>query len=100
MVRVRLLTVFALAAVAGMAAAKPPAGVTASGQVTSLEKPGETGPVRKAVEDLATDLEKVLGKRPRIVTSDPGGTVIEIGRGSGAPESFSIAAPGNNAVAS
>ena len=98
MIRVRLLTGFALAALAGVAAAQPPSGVTLTGQVTILEKPDETGAVKKAADDLATDLEKVLGKRPRIVTSDPGGALIEIGHRDGAPESFSIATRGKHVV--
>jgi Glycosyl hydrolase family 115 len=98
MVRVRLLTGFAFAALAGIAAAQPPAGITLAGQVTILEKPDEAGPVKKAADDLAADLETVLGKRPRIVTRDPGGAVIEIGHGSGAAESFAIKAAGNHIV--
>lgn len=62
----------------------------------------DEGPVKKAADDLASDMEKVFGKRPQILQeAKPGVTAILIGeesklpedmRSSGvkAPESFSI----------
>lgn len=56
---------------------------------------GEPGPVMEAATDLASDVEKVLGRKPRIVARREGtsGSAIVIATGgSGGPESFSIAA--------
>jgi len=55
-------------------------------------------PVRHAVEDLASDMTKVFGVKPRIVSSvrDAGRVAIVIGEAnSGAAESFSIVAADN-----
>lgn len=94
----RLALVLAAAALAGGAVAQPSGGLKVDGSTAILLAPGEVGPVRKAAEDLADDMAKVLGKRPAIVTSDPGGTVIEVGRGGGAPESFAIRVQGRHLV--
>jgi hypothetical protein len=56
---------------------------------------GEPPPVMAAARDLASDVEKVLGRAPRIVQrrEDLRNPAIVIGGGkAGAPESFSIAA--------
>jgi hypothetical protein len=92
----------AFLALGGLAGAQPQTGVVLSGDVTILERADASGPVKLAAEDLAGDFEKVLGKRPRIVTSNPGsGAVVEIAApGGGAEESFSIKASGNHVVLS
>src|SRR6202012_1910800 len=57
-------------------------------------------PVKKAADDLASDMEKVFGRRPPIVASS-NGPAIEIGAPTGgATESFSIAARGSHVVLS
>jgi Glycosyl hydrolase family 115/Glycosyl hydrolase family 67 N-terminus len=76
--------------------------------VTILVSGDEPGPVQLAVADLASDFEKVLGRRPNIVTrmEDAGPETILVGevdklpsamrpKGLTAPESFSIAADMN-----
>ena len=72
-------------------------------KVTILESPDEPLPIRRAVEDLANDFQKVLGTAPRIVTheEDAGAMIVLVGEQSKipqamragqllAPESFSI----------
>lgn len=56
--------------------------------VTILESPDTAGPIRKAVEDLSTDFEKVLGRRLRIVNreEDAGTVSILVGEQSKLPE--------------
>lgn len=62
-------------------------------RVTILEPADAAGPIRKAADDLANDLQKVFGVRPAVIT-DPaaaGADTIEIAAPSGgAPESFGI----------
>lgn len=60
-------------------------GMTLRGQVTILERADESGPVRKAADDLASDLGKVFGIRARIVTrpADAGSNTIEIAAPTG-----------------
>ena len=56
---------------------------------------GEAGPVVEAANDLASDFEKIVGHRPRIVArrADATGPAIVISTGGGAgAESFTIAA--------
>lgn len=88
----------------GTAALAAEAGsVAVTAKVTILENAHENGPVRKAAEDLQSDLTKVFGAAPRIVTdaADAGPLTIMIGEeseipanmrpaGAAAPESFSI----------
>jgi Glycosyl hydrolase family 115 len=77
--------------------------VVLDSRVTILRSPDEPMPVRRAVEDLANDFAKVLGRRPRIVTrdADAGPMTILVGErsklpqgmepnGLTAPETFSI----------
>jgi hypothetical protein len=57
----------------------------------------QPGPVLEAARDLASDFEKAIGRKPRIVQriEDSGGSAIVIASGvSGSPESFSIAVQG------
>ncbi len=44
-------------------------GITLNGDATILVEPGQPVPIRRAAEDLAADMGKVFGTRPRIVTS-------------------------------
>src|ERR1051326_4672801 len=56
-------------------------------------------PVIEAANDLASDFEKVVGRKPRIVArrEDAGGPAIVIATGgTGGPESFSIGARGRD----
>ena len=77
--------------------------VVLDSRVTILEAADEPMPIREAVNDLAADIQKVLGTKPRIVSSnqDAGPATILIGErskipqamrptGLTAPESFSI----------
>lgn len=80
--------------------------VVVTSHVTLLERPNEPLPVRLAAKDLQSDLARVFGARPRIVTrwEDAGAVTIMIGEqaqippdmlpggaaASPAPESFSI----------
>jgi hypothetical protein len=70
-------------------------GLTITAGTVIVESPDAPGPVKRAVEDLAGDMEKVLGRRPAIV-AEAQGTAIEIATPTGSSaESFSIAARGN-----
>jgi hypothetical protein len=99
---VRLAIFFILSALFGAPALAAP-GVTLTAAVTILENPNEELAVRTAADDLQSDLAKVFGSKPRIVTSaaDAGPLTIMIGvgdeipaalkqAGAAAPESFSI----------
>ena len=79
--------------------------IVIDGHTTILCGAQVPGPVREAANDLANDLEKVLGTRPRIVAreEDAGASTILIGLQAdipetlrqpqpGGPESFSISA--------
>jgi hypothetical protein len=58
--------------------------------VTILESADAPEPVQKAAQDLATDFQKVMGKKPRIVTSqaEAGPTTILIGEQANIPETM------------
>jgi len=87
----------------GATAAVAQTSVRIDSSVVIIERPNEVGPVRKAVADLAGDIQKVFGRRPAIEASAPaaGGDVIEIAAPSGgAPESFAIAVKGGHVVLS
>lgn len=79
--------------------------VILNSSVTILEPANEAEPIQLAALDLASDFQKVFGKRPRIIAEPQfaGPTVISIGEaaqipeamrpsGLSAPESFSISA--------
>ena len=75
-------------------------GLTIDANTVIVERSDASGPVKKAAEDLASDMEKVLGKRPQIV-AQASGPAIEIGAATGGPtESFSIALRGNHLLLS
>ncbi|MGB6431392.1 MAG: glycosyl hydrolase 115 family protein, partial [Candidatus Acidiferrales bacterium] len=59
-------------------------------KVTILEAADTPGPIQKATEDLRNDFEKVLGAKPRVVTSenDAGPITIMIGEQSEIPEAM------------
>jgi hypothetical protein len=61
--------------------------VTISGSVTLVESPQETGAVRRATEDLQSDLAKVFGQKPRLASSlaDAGPVAILIAERSNLP---------------
>ena len=64
--------------------------IALNASVTILENADTPGPIQKSAEDLASDLEKVLGKKPRIVTdrSQAGPLTILIGEQSQIPEAM------------
>src|SRR5258708_6112392 len=71
-------------------------GLTINANTVIVERSDAPGPVKKATADLASDMEKVFGKRPQIV-AEASGSAIEIAAPTGgASESFSITAHGNH----
>jgi hypothetical protein len=91
------------ARMAGAAAARSGGPLILTSKVTLLEDPHEALPVRLAAQDLQSDLARVFGARPRIVTrrGDAAPVAILIAEesqlpaalrpaGATAPESFSI----------
>jgi hypothetical protein len=94
----------AIALLLGVSAPAPAqAPIRLDSHVTILEPANAAGPVHKAAEDLAGDFEKVLGTRPRIVSSaaEAGADVVEIAtRTGGAPESFALSAKAGHVVLS
>lgn len=63
--------------------------------VTILESANASGPVRLATEDLASDFEKVLGAKPKIVTAveDAGPLTIVVAEPGKLPSGVRIASP-------
>src|SRR4051812_7799650 len=75
-------------------------GLIINANTVIVERPDASGPVKKAAEDLAADMEKVFGKRPQIV-AQASGPAIEIAAPTGsADESFSITTHANHVVLS
>jgi Glycosyl hydrolase family 115 len=66
------------------------AAVNLGPEITILESPEEAGPIQEAAEDLASDFQKVLGQRPRIVgrRQDAGPVTLFIGERHEIPESM------------
>src|SRR4051812_37145394 len=96
--RHRILGIWICALLAGPAAAQ--GGLSINANTVIIERPDAPGPVKRAADDLASDMEKVFGKRPRIV-AEASGPAIEIAASTGGmTESFSIAARGNHLVLS
>jgi hypothetical protein len=94
-----ILAVLALAAMAaGPATAQ--GGLTLDARTVIVESPDAPGPVKKAADDLASDMEKVFGKRPAIVAQASGPAIEIAGPTGGAPESFAIAVRGDHLVLS
>ncbi|MGE5326301.1 MAG: glycosyl hydrolase 115 family protein [Deltaproteobacteria bacterium] len=108
---VSLITFAALGAAAPQAAhpAKaspaPRDSIVLNSETTILVSPDQPGPVVKAAQDLASDMGKIFGKKPKIVSraQDAGFVTIEITElsklpetlrptGPAAPESFSFSA--------
>ncbi|MEO6966234.1 MAG: glycosyl hydrolase 115 family protein, partial [Acidobacteriaceae bacterium] len=95
-----LLLGCAVGALGQSSAANSKSSITLNGNVTILVDAEQPGPVKLAVKDLASDLHKVFGKEPRIVSNekDAGPVTIVLGNeASGAPanhasapEAFSI----------
>jgi hypothetical protein len=96
--RHRILGVLAFALLAGPAAAQ--GGLTINPNTVIIERPDAPGPVKKAADDLAADMEKVFGKRPRIAAQASGPAIEIAAPTGGATESFSIALRGNHVVLS
>jgi len=96
--RHRILGVLAFALLAGPAAAQ--GGLTINADTVIVERPDAPGPVRKAAEDLAADMEKVFGKRPQIAAQASGPAIEITAPTGGATESFSIQSRGNHVVLS
>ncbi|HEX4635676.1 MAG TPA: glycosyl hydrolase 115 family protein [Rhizomicrobium sp.] len=94
----RKFLVLACMLLAGPAVAQT--GLTINANTAIVERPDAPGPVKKAADDLAADMEKLFGKRPQIV-SQASGPAIEIAAPTGgAAESFSISARGNHILLS
>jgi hypothetical protein len=66
------------------------ASVILDSDVTIFESSHESGPVQEAAEDLASDFQTVMGKRPKIIhqREDAGAVTILIGEQSEIPESI------------
>jgi len=94
----RILGVLAFALLIGPAAAQ--SGLTINANTVIIERSDAPGPVKKAAEDLATDMAKVFGKRPQIVAQASGAAIEIAAPTAGTAESFSIAAKGNHVVLS
>ena len=94
----RTILVLASMLLAGPVAAQ--SALTINADTAIIERPDAPGPVKKAAEDLATDMAKVFGKRPQIL-AQASGPAIEIAASTGgATESFSIAVRGTHVVLS
>jgi hypothetical protein len=79
--------------VAGFSTAQT--GLTITAGTVIVVSPDASGPVKRAAEDLAGDMEKVFGRKPAIV-AEAQGTAIEIAEPTGgSAEGFSIATRGN-----
>jgi Glycosyl hydrolase family 115 len=88
-------TLLLAAAVALLPADRPAAPMVVDAATTIVVGADQPGPVAEAARDLASDMQKVFGTRPRIVPrrDDAKGTAIVVASGkAGAPESFAIAA--------
>lgn len=93
----RILGVLTCALLAA-GSSKAQTGLTVTAGTVIVEYPDAPEPVRRAVEDLAGDMEKVFGKKPAIAAAAQG-TAIEIAAPTGgSTESFSMAARGNRLV--
>ena len=96
--RHRTLLAGLLLIAAGPAAAQN--GLTIDARTVIVESPNASGPVKKAADDLASDMAKVFGVRPRIVARSDGPAIEIASPIGGAIESFAIAAHGNHVVLS
>jgi hypothetical protein len=94
MQRIVLLALLSGTLVGGGSAAP----VTIDATTTIVVGPDQPGPVTAAAKDLASDMEKVFGRAPRIVArreDAPGTAVVVTTRTTGEPESFAISTAGN-----
>ncbi len=97
--RHRILGVLACALLAaGPATAQN--GLILDARTVIIESPNAPGPVKKAADDLAGDMQKVLGTRPAIVAQSDGPAIEIAAPTGGAPESFAIATRGNHVLLS
>jgi hypothetical protein len=94
--RRRFLTVLVSMLLAGSAGAQ--GGLTIDAGTVIVENPSAPGPVKKAVEDLACDMQKMFGKRPAVVSQSSGSAIEIAAPAGGMPESFSIATRGNHII--
>ena len=95
-----LLVALPIAASAQSPAADSSAHITLNKNVTLLVEPTQPGPIKLAAKDLASDLHKVFGVQPRIITSPADAAPVTIVLGTeasgapadhaSAPEAFSI----------
>jgi hypothetical protein len=90
----------ALVTIAFVGPATAQSGITINANTVIVERPDAPGPVKKAADDLASDMEKVFGKRPQIVAQASGPAIEIAAPTGGAAESFAIAAKGNHVVLS
>jgi hypothetical protein len=96
--RHRILLAGLLLIAAGPAAAQ--SSLTIDARTVIVESPNAPGPVKTATADLASDMAKVFGERPRIVPASNGPAIEIAAPARGATESFAIAARGNHVVLS
>src|SRR6201996_219013 len=97
--RHRILLASLLLVAAGPATAQG-GGLTIDARTVIVESPDAPGPVKKAADDLASDMAKVFGIRPQIVPASSGPAIEIAAPTGGATESFVIAARGNHVVLS
>ena len=99
--RTRALSVLALAwLVPASGPAGAEGGLTLNAKTVIVERADAPGPVKKAIDDLAGDMQKVFGVRPRIVAQSDAAAIEVAAPTGGAAESFGIAARGNHLVLS
>jgi hypothetical protein len=91
----------AIVLLAGAVRAEGFAFVTAEGVAPIVVAAGEPEYVRLAAEDLASDVQKITGKRPEVVTGGqaPAGSCVAVGtKAGGAWESYRVEAKGSRLV--
>ncbi|HUE65350.1 MAG TPA: glycosyl hydrolase 115 family protein, partial [Rhizomicrobium sp.] len=96
--RYRIVLACLLMVFAGPAAAQ--SALTIDARTVIVESPNAPGPVKKAADDLASDMAKVFGARPQIVPASSGPAIEIASPAGGSSESFAIAARGNHVVLS
>jgi hypothetical protein len=98
--RLLLATLLLAAANCPIGPATAQSGLTINARTVIVESADAPGPVKKAADDLAGDMAKVFGARPRIVPAS-NGPAIEIAAPTGGPtESFAIRARDNHVMLS
>jgi len=84
----------------GVGPATAQGGFAIDAKTVIVESPDAPGPVKKAADDLASDMEKVFGKKPQIVAHADGPAIEIASTTGGSTESFAIVSHGNHVVLS